>query len=196
MGVATAFTHGFAGGLLALAAPRDVARGRLACLLALVAAAPDLDVVGFWLDIPYEHPLGHRGFSHSIAFALLVAALLPCWLHPELRARKRERWHVSALYAVACASHGVLDAFTNGGLGIGFLIPISDARFFAPFRPVMTSSLDPRVAFGAYGMRVLQSELLWLWLPCSGIALVSLLLGRLGRARAARLSRGSPSPRE
>ena len=75
LGVATAFTHGFAAGLLALAAPRDVARGRLSCLLALVAAAPDLDVVGFWLGIPYAHPLGHRGLSHSIAFALLVGAL-------------------------------------------------------------------------------------------------------------------------
>lgn len=34
---------------------------------------PDFDVVSFQLEIPYLHPLGHRGFTHSIVFALLWA---------------------------------------------------------------------------------------------------------------------------
>lgn len=32
---------------------------------------PDFDVVSFKLGIAYKHPLGHRGFTHSILFAFL-----------------------------------------------------------------------------------------------------------------------------
>ena len=31
----------------------------------LCAAAPDLDVIGFALGIPYDHGLGHRGLAHA-----------------------------------------------------------------------------------------------------------------------------------
>jgi inner membrane protein len=37
---------------------------------------PDLDVVAFNFGIAYEHHLGHRGFTHSILFALLWALVL------------------------------------------------------------------------------------------------------------------------
>jgi len=31
---------------------------------------PDLDVIGSRFGVPYKHVLGHRGLSHSIAFAV------------------------------------------------------------------------------------------------------------------------------
>ncbi|GAA4893686.1 hypothetical protein GCM10023311_17840 [Flaviramulus aquimarinus] len=37
---------------------------------------PDFDVVSFKLGIPYEHPLGHRGFSHSIVFSVIWGCIL------------------------------------------------------------------------------------------------------------------------
>jgi hypothetical protein len=49
---------------------------------AALAMAPDLDVWAFRLGIPYQAPLGHRGFTHSLAFALVAgatAALLTHW---------------------------------------------------------------------------------------------------------------------
>lgn len=37
---------------------------------------PDLDVVGNWMGIPYEHMLGHRGLTHSLPFAAIMSALV------------------------------------------------------------------------------------------------------------------------
>src|SRR5437763_7259784 len=49
-----------------------VARSMLA--FSALSLAPDLDVVAFRLGIPYSAPFGHRGATHSIAFAMLAAA--------------------------------------------------------------------------------------------------------------------------
>lgn len=37
---------------------------------------PDIDVLAFNFGVPYGHPLGHRGFTHSIVFAILWAFLV------------------------------------------------------------------------------------------------------------------------
>src|SRR5262249_16947716 len=86
-------------------------------LAAGLSMLADLDVVAFSLGIPYEHRFGHRGFSHSLCFALLTTlpvALLTC---EQLGMRW---WVLWGFFFVVMASHGVLDAFTNGGLGIAF----------------------------------------------------------------------------
>ena len=41
---------------------------------ALCSVVPDLDVVGFQFGIRYGDFWGHRGFTHSIIFATLLAA--------------------------------------------------------------------------------------------------------------------------
>ena len=38
--------------------------------------APDLDVIAFVFRIPYDHPWGHRGATHSLSFAMLAALLV------------------------------------------------------------------------------------------------------------------------
>ena len=47
-------------------------------LLAAILSAilPDFDIIAFKLGIDYQHPLGHRGFTHSILFAMLWALVL------------------------------------------------------------------------------------------------------------------------
>src|SRR3546814_17372808 len=45
----------------------------LAALGAFCAIAPDFDVIGLRLGIPYGSMFGHRGFSHSLVFAVLLA---------------------------------------------------------------------------------------------------------------------------
>jgi inner membrane protein len=167
--VPTFLAHGVVGAALA-SGTRGADRTRLALGLAFVAAAPDLDAVGFWLGIPYEHALGHRGFSHSLPFALLVGALAPRLFHGRSETGVRLRYGV--LYALATASHGLLDACTTGGLGIGLWIPFSSERYFSPFRPIMTSSLNPKHFLTGYQLRVLANEALWIGLPVAvGLAL-------------------------
>ena len=41
-----------------------------------LAVLPDVDVLAFGLGIPYSYLFGHRGLSHSILFALAIAALV------------------------------------------------------------------------------------------------------------------------
>jgi inner membrane protein len=176
------FAHAFVGAALGSVGPRSVRGTRLTLGLATIAAAPDLDALGLWLGIPYGHWLGHRGLTHSIAFALLVAPACVALIHPALPHRGARAAAVALLYALACASHGVLDAFTNGGLGIGFFIPFSSERYFFPVRPLMTSSLDPADAFGRRGLAVLRSEARWIGLPTLAFLAVA-ILARSSRAR-------------
>ena len=41
----------------------------------LCAVLPDADVIGFRFGISYADAFGHRGFSHSLAFALLMGCV-------------------------------------------------------------------------------------------------------------------------
>lgn len=97
-----------------------------------LAVLPDADVLAFSLDIPYGAPFGHRGAAHSLVVGLAVGLLAAA-----LARGVGSRWiRTFLLVTLATASHGVLDAFTDGGRGIALLWPFSDERFFAPFRPI------------------------------------------------------------
>ena len=142
---------------------------RLWVLGALCAIAPDLDVVGFRLGIPYDHPLGHRGLSHSIPFAAAFAGVVTLLAFPRpLDALPRSRaW----LYLfLATASHGLLDACTDGGLGVALLAPFDARRIFFPFRPIAVSPLGIAAFLSARGAAILASELVWVWAPCALLA--------------------------
>ena len=127
------------------------------------AVLPDLDAIGFWLGIPYEHPLGHRGLSHSIAFAAAVSLGL---LQIAYRDSSRvERRRLGWFFFLAMSSHGVLDAMTNGGVGVAFLAPFDNTRYFFPFRPIEVSPLEPHRFFTQRGLTVLMTELVWVGIP-------------------------------
>ena len=131
-------------------------------LLAAVISTilPDFDVIGFKLGIPYTHPLGHRGFTHSILFALLWALLL-------MRALGRQNKIVWFLVIfLSTVSHGILDAMTTGGRGIGFFIPFNNDRFFLPFQVIKVSPLGFKKFFSEWGLQVIFSEIKFVLLPC------------------------------
>ena len=127
---------------------------------------PDADVIAFHFGIPYGSALGHRGLSHSIAFALIVG-LSGAWASRALHAKA---WTAFAFLFVATVSHGVLDSLTDGGQGIAFLWPLSAERFFAPFRVIEVSPIGVSRFLSARGVTVLVSEMTWVWLPCAGLA--------------------------
>jgi len=149
---------------------------RLAWLAAFLSAAPDLDVITFAFGIPYEHPLGHRGLSHSLLVAVLAGLLA------ALALRTRPLWPTAALLATVTASHGLFDALTNGGLGIAFFAPFDDTRYFLPWQPLEVSPIGARAFVSSRGFAVLASEALWVWLPLGVLLLGGTLVRRL-RAR-------------
>ena len=139
-------------------------------MLLILPVIPDLDVIGFHYGIAYSHPLGHRGFTHSLTFAALCGGLGVLLVGWGLVLRLRSRIAVFVLCFVATASHGVLDAFTDAGLGVGFFIPFDNSRYFFPWRPIETSPLSIGAFFSARGVTILANELIWLGPPIAIVA--------------------------
>ena len=127
---------------------------------------PDADVLAFRFHIAYADVLGHRGALHSAAFALLCAATAML-LHRHLRTRKTSAF---VFVGSATLSHPLLDMLTNGGLGVALAWPVSAHRFFFPWRPIRVSPIGQRF-FSAGSWSVIESEVLWVWLPTAILAL-------------------------
>ena len=183
--MASIFSHAVVAAALApVVLPRG-APWRVVALGALASVLPDADVIGFAFGIPYGHLLGHRGLTHSVAFAAALALVLL----PFARAAPATRGRVWLFLALATASHGLLDALTNGGLGVAFLAPISAERYFFPVRPIQVSPIGATAFFSEWGRRVMESELLWIWLPASLVGSTALLWRRRAHASPPRASR-------
>ena len=152
-------------GAFATIAPREIPRVRLGLVLGLLSVIPDLDVIGFRFGVPYEDVLGHRGFTHSILFAVIMGFGTPLIAFPRIKMLCRVWWALVALAFTANMSHGLIDAFTDAGLGIGFLIPFDDNRYFAPWRPLATSPLSVTAFINGPANRILTNEFIWVGLP-------------------------------
>jgi inner membrane protein len=163
--MASAFTHAiFAASLGSVMAPE---RKVLIALGALCAVLPDADVLAFAFGIPYAHMLGHRGLSHSLTFAATFATFLTWTMARRDGALPVMR--VGSYLFLAVASHGVLDALTDGGLGVAFFAPFSGERYFFPWRPIAVSPISVRRFFSEWGLVVLASELVIVWVPAAAL---------------------------
>ena len=142
---------------------------KLFFLGAVLSILPDIDVIGFFYGIPYESQWGHRGFTHSFVFALAIAVFLSLF-YRQLDSRP---WTVIWVSFVSCASHAMLDGMTNGGLGVALYWPFSLERVFLPFTPIVVSPIGIGSFFSEWGLRVIVSELIWVFIP-------ALILGAMG----------------
>jgi inner membrane protein len=184
--MASAFTHAFfaaAMGKVYAVGPRPA---RFWVLSALCAVVPDADVLGFALGVHYDSMLGHRGLTHSLAFALLLACAVVALFFRDAPNRKT----LAAYFFLVTASHGALDALTDGGLGVAFFAPFSDVRYFFPFRPIVVSPIGLASFFSEWGVAVIKSELLWVWLPASLVVAFVLIFRWLRDAGGAFQRRG------
>src|SRR5262245_36816513 len=115
---------------------------------------PDVDVIGFPLGVRYADEWGHRGATHSFAFALAVAALVGM----VAKLARQPAWRTALVAAAVVASHALLDTMTDGGLGCALLWPFSNERFFAPWRPIPVAPIGPAF-LSARGLRIAVIEL-------------------------------------
>jgi len=131
---------------------------------ALCSVIPDLDVVGFRFGIHYGDFLGHRGFTHSLAFAIFLAGsvLIFAFCRGVSDLSRPALW---VYLFLATASHGFWDATTDGGLGVAFFAPFDNTRYFLPWTPIHVSPIGFSRFFSARGLAVVRSELLWIWVP-------------------------------
>ncbi len=152
--------------------------GRLLVAGVIASVLPDADVLAFRFGVAYGSELGHRGFSHSLFFAVMAGAIA-CACAPWLRA---SRFTAFLFVGLSCASHGLLDMLTNGGHGIAYFWPFTDTRYFLPARVIEVSPLSVRRFLGPAGWDVIVSELRWIWLPALALAAPAILVRRRRRA--------------
>jgi inner membrane protein len=141
---------------------------------------PDVDALGFRLGVEYGSLFGHRGFTHSILFAgmLAMVAVAPVWNQTRLGGLLQSL----ACVFVATASHGILDAFTDGGMGVAFLAPFDQTRYFFPMTPIQVSPLSVAAFLTQRGVSVLASEIGWVWVPAVLVTVAARWARRRNRA--------------
>lgn len=157
----TIFTHPAVPLAIGLGLGQSVIPWRLLFFGVVASVVPDLDVLAFKFGIPYASVIGHRGLTHSVLFALVIA-FLGIFAY---RAFHASRLKTFAFLFVVTVSHAILDACTNGGLGVALLWPLFSERFFAPWQVIQVSPIGTHF-FSEKGATVILSELLWVWLPC------------------------------
>jgi len=164
--MASIFGHSIVGYTISRVAFRS--HLKMLTLLAVVSSIlPDIDVLTFHFGVSYEAPLGHRGFTHSIFFALVWAIIIMFLFG------KGQKWLYFFVIFFSTISHGILDAMTTGGRGVGFFVPFDDERYFFPIRMIKVSPLRIMDFFSDWGMQVILSEVKFILVPC-GIVLVIL----------------------
>jgi inner membrane protein len=155
--------------------PSPMQRLAAATWFSLLGLAPDADVVGFRLGVAYADAWGHRGASHSMAFAVGLGLLL-AW--PTARVLGRRLLPTTVAVIAALLSHGLLDALTDGGLGAALWWPFSDVRCFAPWQPLPVAPIG-RAFVSMRGLRCIVAEVVML----GPLLLATVIATRLHRAR-------------
>ena len=179
--MASIFTHCVVAGSLSQISPKleKKDRRKFIFLLLLISVVPDLDVIGLAYGIPYQHPLGHRGLTHSFFFSFLMA-LFACFFLVKTEQRFTiVWWWLLLVLFVSASSHGVLDAMTDGGLGVGFFIPFSQERYFLDWRPIKVSPIGVTEFFAYRAWLILKSEIIFIWIPVLSVAFILGIVRRL-----------------
>lgn len=137
----SAWTHAMSaiavGALVLPAAPP-----RVWSILAIGAVLPDVDAIGRPFGYGDLASLGgHRALTHSLTAAVVLGVVVSAlaWRTtpaPACRAR------FGIAFALAFATHGLLDAWTTYGQGVTFFAPWSWQRFRFPWAPLRGLASD------------------------------------------------------
>jgi inner membrane protein len=177
--VASVISHSLAALALGFAFAKPREEPALFAAAAVCSVLPDLDVIGFRFAVRYGDFWGHRGFTHSLVFAMVLAlAVLAAWFSAGRSPVERLKFGLYLFFSTA--SHSLLDAMTNGGLGVAWFSPFSTERYFLPWRPILVSPIGFSF-FSRQGLLVLESEFFWIWLPSFVFAVLASCLGNRRR---------------
>src|ERR1700751_1253162 len=154
--MASIFSHGIAAFALGKITILKKQPWKLWIMGIICSMIPDADTIGFRFGIPYKSMWGHRGFSHSIVFAILLALLILFLFYRDIKPFKKEWYLLLFYFFLATISHPILDAMTNGGLGVAFFAPFNNTRYFFPWTPIRVSPIGVGRFFGARGVAILR----------------------------------------
>lgn len=183
----SAFTHAFIAIPLGKAFFEKKMPPRFWLLAVLCSILPDVDVYSFYFHTAHGSLWWHRGFTHSLLFALLLS-LAVVWLGFEEDEDFRfPRWKLWLFFLLLACSHGVLDALTGRAYGVAFFSPFDTTRYSLPWAPIKISPIGLKSFLSPRGKEVLFSEISWVWIP-------SLLIWAVVRGSRWRKSRSLSCP--
>ncbi|MCK7513006.1 MAG: metal-dependent hydrolase [Desulfobacterales bacterium] len=113
---------------------------------------------------------------YSLFFAFIVGVFVATLFFGDDGALS-PKWFLLRLYfSILTASHGILDAMTNGGFGVALLSPFDRTRYFSPWTPIDVAPLSLRAFFSHWGMKkVMWGEILLVGIPSA----IVFVFGRL-----------------
>jgi inner membrane protein len=170
--MASIFGHVAASTALGMAFFPRAARPATFVIAGVCAFAPDLDVAAFEWGVPYASIWGHRGWTHSVAFAVVFGGIVGFLSGFFIKLDRSGKRALLLWCVLSTLTHPLLDMCTDGGLGCALWWPFEERRLFFPWRPILVSPLGAANFFSPWGLEVLVSEVKWIGLPC--LALVML----------------------
>lgn len=171
--MATIFAHSLVGGTIASLVPNKwVDKDKhFYFWMFFLPIVPDFDYFGLLLNVPYPSLFGHRGFTHSIFFSLIFAGIAAL----VIEKKSMKKYFRFIFYFVTMMTHGLLDALTNGGLGVAFFSPFNKLRYFFFWTPIEVSPFAHHFLTHR-GFIVLISEFYWVGLLCAFLLVLQKLL--------------------
>ena len=173
----SAFSHAVASIALGRAYTARPLPLRFWVLSSVCAVAPDIDVLANRFGFDYTTMLGHRGLTHSLVFAMALSGVVVLLFFRKPVDGMMSRLALFAFFFAAAASHSVLDAMVDGTLGVAFFAPFSPARFFLPWRPIVSSPIG-LAFFSSAGATTIVNEFVWVWIPSLIVILAPWLRNR------------------
>src|SRR3712207_4696555 len=104
--MASVFTHAFFAAAMGGVYAREPVPARFWVLSAACSVLPDADVLAFWFGVPYGSMFGHRGFTHSLVFALSAGVSVAAVFFRDAP----RKVSLALFFSLATASHAALDA--------------------------------------------------------------------------------------
>ncbi|HOZ56015.1 MAG TPA: metal-dependent hydrolase [bacterium] len=133
----------------------------------------DLDLIGYFLNVPVENFWGHRGFTHSIFFSGFLAFFVCFAFFRQHNIKDKNFWFLFFNFCLIGALHSFLDALTSRYYGTALFLPFSNHRFVFFGSPI-NDNIGANDFWGYYstcGLNLIVVEgaiiilaLLWLWL--------------------------------
>ncbi|MGZ3871421.1 MAG: metal-dependent hydrolase [Bacteroidia bacterium] len=176
--MASAFGHALTSIAIGSGYSKKTINAKFVILGIICSILPDADVISFKLGVHYGDFWGHRGFTHSILFAIILGSLVTFIFYKNDFFNKQGLKYF-LFFTFCTASHGILDAMTSGGLGVAFFSPFDTSRYFLPWRPIKVSPIGAGKFFSERGLLILKSEAVWIGIPSAIYILAMLLIKKL-----------------
>jgi inner membrane protein len=150
---------------------------------------PDIDTFAYLFAINENHPLGHRGFAHSLLCAALVALCVVRCCYRQVPTASWQWWTLCSWFFLMTTLHGVFDAMVFDSLGVAFFAPFDTTRYQLPWQPLV----DVPIAWSALQGQLWYAQLVegqFFGLLFAGWFVVT----RLARVTRARRPEQLPTP--